>query len=496
VLQTVFDSMIDGLVAADGRRNVVLCNAAAERLLGVDPRAMPQHLWCEQMGLHADDGAACAPDLSPLHRALRGEPLRNVEMLVRRAGAARGTWLSVNGAALEGEGGGVAVLRDVTARHEAQLFLEAVVENIPDMIFVKDAAELRFVRFNRAGEDLLGYSREQLLGRNDYDFFTREEADFFTSKDRAVLAGKALLDIPEEPIHTGQRGVRILHTKKIPILDKDGMPRYLLGISEDITDHKRAREELAASQARQAREQAAREAAEQAVRGRDEFLSIASHELRTPVTSLQFAVQAILRLMQKGTLAEQPPETVRDVLETAERQSRKLARLIDTLLDVSRIHAGRLTVTRAPVDLADVARDVVRQAEGEARRAACFVTLHAEGPVIGMWDGARLEQVVTNLLDNALKYGAGRPVDVRVQADAGGARLTVTDRGIGISPERQAHIFERFERAASAEHYGGLGLGLYIVRRILEALGGTIQVDSRPGQGSTFVVELPLEAPP
>src|SRR3990172_7609516 len=118
---------------------------------------------------------------------------------------------------------------------QINIFLDSLIENIPDMIFVKAAKDLRFVRFNKAGEELLGYSRDELIGKNDYDFFPKQEADFFTAKDRAVLAGKEVVDIEEESIHTRRKGVRILHTKKVPLYDKEGQPLYLLGISEDIT---------------------------------------------------------------------------------------------------------------------------------------------------------------------------------------------------------------------------------------------------------------------
>ena len=136
------------------------------------------------------------------------------------------------------------VLQGLARMHRERLFLESIVENIPNMIFVKEAGELRFARFNRAGEELLGYQRDALLGKNDYDFFPPEEADFFIAKDREVLDGGELVDIAEEPIHTAHRGVRYLHTQKIPILGDDGTPLYLLGISEDITDRKRVRDDL------------------------------------------------------------------------------------------------------------------------------------------------------------------------------------------------------------------------------------------------------------
>jgi len=125
-------------------------------------------------------------------------------------------------------------------RSEERVFLESILENIPNIIFVKEAKDLRFVRFNKAAEEVFGYTRGEMIGKNDYDFFTKEEADFFTSKDRTVLANGRVLDIPEEVIHTKYKGVRTLHTKKIPVLGKDGSPQYLLGISEDVTGHKDA----------------------------------------------------------------------------------------------------------------------------------------------------------------------------------------------------------------------------------------------------------------
>jgi PAS domain S-box-containing protein len=133
----------------------------------------------------------------------------------------------------------LSTLRDVLPTPEAENFFSLIVENLPDMVFVKEAIDLRFVMFNRAGEELLGYWRKDLIGKNDFDFFPEQEANFFTIRDRAVLASGQVLDIPEEPIHTRYRGIRILHTKKIPIYGSDGKPKYLLGISEDITDKKK-----------------------------------------------------------------------------------------------------------------------------------------------------------------------------------------------------------------------------------------------------------------
>jgi PAS domain S-box-containing protein len=232
------------------------------------------------------------------------------------------------------------------------------------------------------------------------------------------------------------------------------------------------------------------QSSKKAVALRDEFLSVASHELRTPVSSMQLAVQSALAVG-----SEAPPGFLHHSLESAERQTRRLGRLVDALLDVSRIQAGRLELQCEPTDLATIVREVAGMLAEDARRAGCDVVIEAEEGVAGNWDRMRLEQVVTNLVSNAIKYGAGAPIRLSVQRCELRARLAVRDQGIGVAPAERGRIFERFERAVSAKHYGGLGLGLYIVRRIVDAHAGEIAVESAPGAGAQFVVELPLSKP-
>jgi len=224
---------------------------------------------------------------------------------------------------------------------------------------------------------------------------------------------------------------------------------------------------------------------QEAVRARDDFLSIASHELRTPLTPLRLQTQILRRLLAHG--ATPAREKLASSLDTLERQTDRLGRLVSDLLDVSRITAGKLTLHREQLDLADLAREVVERYAGASRSRIELRTL----PALGSWDRARLEQVATNLLANAMKYGEGRPIDVVVQPRDGGAVLTVRDRGIGIAPEDTERIFGRFERATSATAYGGLGLGLYIAQQIVVAHGGRISVESAPGEGAAFTVVLP-----
>ncbi len=224
--------------------------------------------------------------------------------------------------------------------------------------------------------------------------------------------------------------------------------------------------------------------ATEALRARDEFLSIAAHELRGPVTSLHLAVQSLV----KGGL---PEAQTRKVLDIVAREDRRLIRFVDELLDVARIRTGRLHFEFEDVDLAEVTREVGARMTSELSRSGSSLRTTTDAKVVGHWDRARLDQVVTNLLSNAIKFGLGKPIDLSVTGANNVATLVIRDRGIGIPADMQAHVFEPFERAVSMRHYGGLGLGLYIVRTILDGLGGTVTVEGEPGQGSTFTLTLP-----
>jgi len=226
-----------------------------------------------------------------------------------------------------------------------------------------------------------------------------------------------------------------------------------------------------------------REQAEEQLRERDEFLSVAAHELRTPLTPL--------RLQLESLLARAGDEGNRERLQRALRNADRLRVLVERLLDLSRLRTGKFELLLEQVDLKDISSEVLEMLRPEAQRAETELRLTVNGDVSGNWDGARLEQVLTNLLTNALRYGGGKPVEVRLTRQEPWVILEVEDRGLGIAEADLERVFERFERAVSSNHFGGFGLGLYIVRQIVEAHGGSVQLRSKVGEGSVFTLRLP-----
>jgi signal transduction histidine kinase len=323
------------------------------------------------------------------------------------------------------------------------------------------------------------------------------------TEGRIVRFGR-MRELPPEAVRereTGERmGLRANLT--VPVL-MHGTWRYALGITSfthdvDWPDVLVPRVKILAEMFAHAYEHARAErelkqqclAAQQAIRVRDDFLSVASHELRTPCTSLKLAVQALSR--DRAGRQELAPPVARRFFDTIEQQVSNLNVLVDRLLDVSLIAGGQLQLERSRVDLGDVARAAVARLQELLRASGSALIVDAPEPVVGSWDRVRIEEAATNLVANAIKFGAGAPIEVMVGAEGDAATLIVRDHGIGIPLVEQARIFERFERAVSSANFGGFGLGLYITNAIVNAHGGSIALTSHPGEGSTFVVRLPL----
>jgi signal transduction histidine kinase len=250
------------------------------------------------------------------------------------------------------------------------------------------------------------------------------------------------------------------------------------------------RRQLAALEQSRLEQQALQAELERALRMRDDFMSLVAHELRTPLSVLALGLQVRQKQLEKGNAEFFAAPQLAAMLTKDLRQVHSMTRLIEDMLDVSRIRNGKLSIRPAQTDLSALLQRLVDDFAVHDKGRS--ISLAAEPGIVGWWDEFRIEQVVVNLLTNALRYGASRPIEVRLGASAGDACLVVRDHGIGIAPEAQQRIFEQFVRVADRSVPSGLGLGLFITRQLVEAHGGTIGVESRPGDGAAFTVRLPL----
>lgn len=482
---------------------------------------------------------------------------------------------------------------------EAKQFAESIIENMPLMVFVKDAQHLQFQRLNRAGEQLLGHPHEYFLGKSDYDFFPREQADFFTRTDQAVLQGDGVVDIPEEPVTTPQ-GIRWLHTRKIPIKNAKGVPQYLLGISEDITEKRELEQRFTllfdiapsglmlvrqdnsivlVNQAccrifgydndeltgqnmgtllppalrehhgrfmqqfwahPQPRKMSSRpnlvglhrdghqvpldialqplphrgelfvlaaitditerqrfiEQLEKTNRYKTQFLANMSHELRTPMNSIIGFTDKVLQ-----HAGARLTERHRDALETVLRNAHHLLALINDVLDLAKIEAGKMEVECEEFEL-HLPLELLRAEYTQLARlkGLQFNLQLPEAAMVLTTDRRKLLQICHNLLSNAIKYTEQGSVTLQANqehhAELGPCvRLAFADTGIGISTDDQNKLFTEFSRAAEVrqKNIEGTGLGLLITAQLVALLGGRIHVESRHGHGSIFTVLLPLK---
>ena len=361
-----------------------------------------------------------------------------------------------------------------------RLLVDAVVDYA---IFLLDP-DGRVSTWNRGAKRIYGLSASEIIGQP----FVR----FYTEEDRAAGKPQALLDAARRDGRVEDEGWRVKKDGSLfwadalvtALRDEDGTLVGFSKVTRDSTERRaaeRRERELAI-------EQQARVAAEEALRARDHFLSIASHELKTPVASLQLATEGLLRSMEIGTLSG---ERLSLGLERMRGATERLGLLVNELLDVSRLTSGTTPIAFATTDLAELTRDVLDGLEDLP--GADRITLDAPAPVRIQADRVRLEQVLMNLIDNAMKYsGDAARIDVRVRSVPDGAIVEVRDEGVGIEAVARRRLFEPFGRGRSTSHIPGMGLGLFISRQIIERHGGTIRVESDgQGHGATFTVWLP-----
>ena len=412
------------------------------------------------------------------HSIATGEPFEMEFPLRGRDGNYR--WFLTRVSPMRDEAGGVVrwigMNTDIDDQKKANDLLSSTLESMSDAFFLLDPS-YRMVLVNRNQERVSQTTRAETIGRSLWEVFpaTAVPASKYWMEYHRVMEQRT-------PAHFEEYYAPLdVWTEVDAFPSRDGCIAVFF---RDISERKR--DELRRAQLLE-REREARAEAEAANRAKDEFLAIASHELRTPLQTLKLSTQTFLR---SNEYAED--EKLRSRLVKMDRQADRLVELVDSLLDVTKLGSGSLVLDLDEVELVELVRSSFARHEQESREAGVEVILEAPSPVVGRWDRQRLEQVMGNLIGNAIKYGEGRPVHVSVTRTGEFACVVVRDEGIGIAAEHHERIFKRFERAVPVTNYGGFGVGLWIVSRWVEAHRGTVKVVSTPGAGSTFTVELPL----
>lgn len=386
----------------------------------------------------------------------------------------------------------ISQIEDITKRKqtgkdllESKTLVDSIVENVPLMIFLKEAQDLRFVVFNRAGEELLGYNRKDLLGKNDFDFFPPEQATYFVKKDREVLNGeKDILDIPEEVIKTAKKGIRILHTRKVCIRGADGVTKYLLGISEDITEAKEMERILIEG----------KQKAEELNTMKDQLLHNTSHEMRTPLNGIMGFAEII-------SGSEEAPEEIRGYARKIYNSGNHLLGIIKDILALAKIGSGNDKVTKNPINLYNILHVVgdLLTVDIQNNQVEFAIDYSARLPKEFVADGEKIQQIITNLVSNAVKFSHKGQVKIRVDCgetigSSVDCLIHVSDTGFGIQKEKLHLLFKRFSQVdgSSTRKYGGTGLGLAISQSLAQLMDGEITVASEYGEGTTFTLRLPL----
>lgn len=357
-------------------------------------------------------------------------------------------------------------------QNESQL--KTLANSMPQIVFVTDAnAETQF--FNARWWSFTGITPKDPKDVNLTDFIHPDDKPEVLKSWAYSLTEKKTFS-GEYRLRDQKGNFRWFLERRIPLSDATGKVVQWFGTATDIHDLKQTREEL-----------------QKAVSIRDEFLSIASHELKTPLTSLKLQVQLRKRYIKKGEISRFTPDKIQAMTDDDESQLNHLVRLVDDMLDISRLRTGKFNIQPEKFNLTLMLNEVLNRFTPQLQETGTEISLETPHDVLGNWDRFRLEQVVTNLLTNAMKYGNNNPILMKVLDEGRQVKIIVSDQGRGIADVDMERIFEQFERAITYHEVSGLGLGLYITRQIVEAHKGVIHVKSELGKGTSFIVTLPKD---
>ena len=536
-LQLILQSITEGVLVQTPENQLVFANDAAAELCGFGSAeelvATPLERILDRFEMRREDGSLFPPEELPARYALQGQTATAVVRFHKKP-AGEDRWSFVSAAPVCDAGGSVelavSVFREFTERRRTeqawQLLADssaALASSLDYEETLRQVAELAVPRMaDWCGVEILsGDGALEQLAVAHIDPEKRKLAKEWrrrwppqpdSTPYQVVRSGtpELLTEITAEMIAAGtpdleQRRVTnelgLRSAMVVPLI----VEKRPIGVLSFVTAESERRYDgndlvLATEIARRAslaiENARAYSEARAAVETRDNFLAIASHELRTPLSALSVLISSLGRAASRGRLLTLTPEVLSEKLSKAERQMAQVARLVDRLLDVSRLSTRDLQLDREETDLGEIVRDVISRFEDAATDAGCRIALQASGTPVGYWDRGRLDQVVTNLVGNAIKYAPGAPITVSITAGAlRNVRLTIRDEGPGIPLEHQERIFGQFERATDSDSQPGMGLGLWLVRRIVTAHGGAVTVDSPPGGGATFSVVLPAGDP-
>jgi PAS domain S-box-containing protein len=393
------------------------------------------------------------------------------------------------------------ITRDLTEKRKAEEALRESEERSRLFVqSVKDYAMIMLdpsgivVSWNEGARGLKGYEASEIVGQHFSKFYEPEEVAVGKCEYELVEA-KATGRFEDEGWRVRKDGTKFWANVVLTALrDHKGILRGFAKVTRDMTERKRAEDKLRmAHQTLEKRVEDRTLQLQRAVESRDEFLSIASHELRTPLTALKLQNQLLERHLKRLAAGEGlPAENAKEVAELTKRQVNQLTHLVDDMLDVSRIATGRLQLEFSETDISGLVNDVKMSFLQQFQNVGIIVTTNIEPSLKAHCDPHRIEQVISNLISNAIKYGRGAPIEIVAQERDSKIEIQISDRGPGIEPKDQQRIFERFERAVPASEISGLGLGLFISRQITNAHGGQLRVRSQLGEGATFTVELPV----